>query len=116
MKRLASLFSLLAIASAIGWAGPAGAGAGDPTYRPFPGNGNRFVSFQCTTFSGTPRRETIYGIDAPGAHRTLPDACTVGSTCGGCADALLNAGYMLDKAFDVTQANGGPYFVFIRQQ
>ncbi len=113
MKRLASLFSLLAIASTIGWAGAASAGAGDPTYRPF--STNRFVSFQCSTFSGQPRRETILGIDAPGAHRALPDACTVGSTCGGCADALLNAGYTLDKAFDVTQTNGGPYFVFIRQ-
>ncbi len=118
MKTLASLFALSAIAviGLVIWlANPVRAGGNnfDMNRR-----GPTFVSFQCTIFSGQPRRETIFGIDAGRARRSLPGECTVGATCGGCADALLNDGFMLDKAFDVTQANssyGGPYFVFIRQ-
>ncbi len=108
MKKLASLFALLTLA------GPAGAG-GD-NFDPYhPVNRRAFVSFQCSIFRAPGPTETIIGIDAVGW--SLPGACTVGSRCGWCADALLNDGFTLDKAFGVTQANSsyaGPYFVFIR--
>ncbi len=122
MKKLATLLAIGAVAWGVGLAGRAAAGADPQGNNPWgnnwhpqpPVNTRAFVSFQCRIFSGQGGTERIFGIDAAGS---LPGACTVGSTCGGCAAALLGDGYTLDKAFGVTQANSGyagPYFVFIK--
>ncbi len=114
MKKLAIPLALLTWGIAL--VGPAAAGDNfNPYPPPFPVNGKAFVSFQCRIFSEQGGTDRIFGIDAVSA--SLPGACRVGSTCGGCAAALLGDGYTLDKAFGVTQANSGyagPYFVFIK--
>ncbi len=99
-----------------GLVNPAAAGDNNWGNYPGPGNGRSFVSFQCRIFSDQGGIERIYGIDAAHAG-SLPATCVAGARCGACAADLLTAGYTLDKALGVTQANSGyagPYFVFIR--
>jgi hypothetical protein len=76
------------------------------------------VTIQCTTFPG----QTIFGIEFAGTGFTPPAACTTGSSCVGCINALRNLTGAAGPAFfvssvinvDAQSGYSGPYYLLTR--